>query len=608
MRRARFKAPCFCRGGGINLNDQQATTRKVHRGIAISPGVAIGPAFVSESAAVKIPVYYIDASLIEWELKRFHSAVNEAKSQVENMIRDMEVKLGPKDARIFKVHSQILEDSGFIEKVEEKVREEKINVEAALREIVTWYSAQIAELHNSTTRDITADIRDVGNRVIRNLMAHEKDHVMKREEQFILVSHELLPSDTVHLDKTKLLGVVTEVGGKASHAAILARSFGIPAVTGVDISSFPRRMGQIILDGRRGAVILYPNSADFARYEARREEFVRFKHMIYDREDGSAVTLDGTEIELLANMENFDALNEEELREIQGIGLYRTEFLFMDRNSFPSEDEQYQIYRSILNRIGPNKEVTFRTIDIGGDKKLSYFRTPEEANPVLGWRGVRISFEWPDVFIAQVRALLRAGAHGPVNIMLPMVTDLDEVRIADQYFLDVKDDLRRRKIPFGESTRLGIMVEVPAAAMDIENIVRETDFISIGSNDLVQYMLAVDRNNATVAEMYQPLNPAVLKIIHRVVRAGVDNGKKVSLCGEMAGNFNYSQLLLGMGLRCLSMAPFYVNGVKKIIRNTTIADCERIAGRSINMRTYKEIRTYLKRMNPLNPPRGGKTF
>jgi phosphoenolpyruvate-protein phosphotransferase (PTS system enzyme I) len=582
--------------------------RKIISGVPISPGIAIGPAFVSDSAAIKIPVFYIHKDQIENELKRFEKAVATAKEQIESMIQEMEIKLGSKDAMIFRVHSQILEDSNFIGKVEEKIREEKINVEAALREVITWYSAQIAAVHSSTAKDISADIRDAGNRVIRILMAHEKDNIIKREEQFVLVTHELLPSDTVHLDKTKLLGIVTEVGGKASHAAILSRSFGIPAITGVDISVFPATVGEVVLDGRKGAVILYPNGADTARYEERRKEFRHFKDTIYVKEEGEAVTQDGTEIELLANIENFDALYNEDFENVRGIGLYRTEFLFMDRNTFPSEDEQYEIYRSILQSTGPDKEVTFRTIDIGGDKKLPYFRTPEEANPVLGWRGVRISFEWPDIFIAQARALLRTGAHGQVNIMLPMVTDLEEVRTANRYFADIKGDLRKRGTPFGESTRLGIMVEVPAAAMDIDNIVHETDFVSIGSNDLIQYVLAVDRNNAKVAEMYQPLNPAILKIIHRVIRAGQNNGKKVSICGEMAGNFNYTQLLLGMGLRRFSMAPFYFSGVKKVIRNTTIADCERIAGRALNMRTMKEIRTYLKRMNFLSPPRGGKTF
>jgi len=582
--------------------------RKVIRGVPISPGIAIGPAFVSDTASIQIPFYNIDSNRIDAESERFHRAIDVSKQQIEEMIREMEVKLGTKDAMIFRVHMQILEDTDFRGKVEEKIREEKINVEAALREVVSWYSAQIAALQDLSARDQSADIRDVGNRVLRNLMAHEKDHVFKKKDLFILVTHELLPSDTVHLDKTKLLGIITEVGGKASHAAILARSFGIPAITGISISSLPRRMGQIVLDGRDGAVVLNPGTADLTRYEARRKEFILFKDKLTDEEDGEAVTLDGSSVELLANIENFNALHHDDFEDIRGIGLYRTEFIFMDRNSFPSEDEQYHFYRSVLEKIGPDNEVTFRVIDIGADKNLSYFKVPEETNPVLGWRGLRILFEWPDMFIAQLRALLRASAHGQVNIMLPMITELEEVRTANNYLLQIKDDLRKGGIPFSEATRMGVMVEVPAAAIDIVNIARETDFLSIGSNDLIQYLLAVDRNNAKVAEMYQPLNPSVLKVLHRVIRAAIDNGKQISMCGEMAGNFNYTQLLLGMGLRRFSMAPFYINGVRRIIRSTTIADCERIAGRALNMRTMKEIRTYLKRMNPLSPPPGGKTF
>jgi phosphoenolpyruvate-protein phosphotransferase len=314
----------------------------------------------------------------------------------------------------------------------------------------------------------------------------------------------------------------------------------------------------------------------------------------------TSTTQDGTPVDLLTNIENFEDINPVDYETLAGIGLYRTEYIFMNRNSFPSEDEQYQIYRSILERVGPDKEVTFRTIDIGGDKRLPYFKSPDEANPVLGWRGVRIYLEWPDIFLTQIRALMRAGVHGRVNIMLPMITTLEEVRLASGYFREMQDDLKKKYgSSIGENTKLGIMIEVPAAAWDIESIAMETDFISIGTNDLIQYILAVDRNNARVAEMYQPLSPAVLKVIHRVICAARDLGKKVSICGEMAGNFNYTQLLLGMGLRRFSMAPFYVNGVKQVLRATTIADAERVAGRALNMKIIEETKSYLKRVNPV---------
>ena len=352
------------------------------------------------------------------------------------------------------------------------------------------------------------------------------------------------------------------------------------------------------MDGREGTLIVSPNKDDKNHYESRREIFLQFKERLDALAHETPHTQDGTEVELLTNIENFEDINPVDYQTLSGIGLYRTEYIYMNRNSFPSEDEQYAIYRSIVERVGADKEVTFRTIDIGGDKRLPYFRSPEEANPVLGWRGVRIYLEWPDLFITQLRALLRAGAHGRVKIMLPMITSLEEVRIANEYFRNLVDDLRAVGVPGIEHIQLGVMIEVPSAAWDIDNIAHETDFISIGTNDLIQYILAVDRNNARVAEIYQPLNPAVVKVVHRVIRAGREAGRKVSICGEMAGNFNYTQLLLGMGLRRFSMSPFYVNGVKQVLRSTTIGDAERIAGRALNMKTMEEIKGYLKSVNP----------
>jgi phosphotransferase system enzyme I (PtsI) len=435
--------------------------------------------------------------------------------------------------------------------------------------------------------------------VIRNLLAHEHNHLMERTESFIMLTHELLPSDTAHMDVSKLVAVVTEVGGKASHAAILARSLSIPAVTGVALNTLPTDLGEVLVDGREGILIINPTQKDKDLYASKKEVFLKFKEKLLSRVHEMPATQDGTPIDILTNIENFEDINPVDYETLNGIGLYRTEYIFMNRNSFPSEEEQYQFYSTIVKRVGPDKEITFRTIDIGGDKKLPYFKAPDEANPVLGWRGARIILEWPDIFYTQVRALLRAGVHGWVNIMIPMVTDLEEVRCANRYFKEIQDDLRKHGIPYGENLKLGVMIEVPSAAWDIKNIVLETEFVSIGTNDLIQYILAVDRNNARVATKYQPLNPAVLKVIHWVIQAGVDAGKRVSICGEMAGNFNYTQLLLGMGLRSFSMAPFYVNGVKQVLRSTTIADAERIAGRALNMKTTEEIRTYLKSVNPL---------
>jgi len=578
--------------------------RTIIKGIPVSPGISIGPGFVSDTDAIKVPVYRITPHQIESELKRFHAALVDSKKQILELRQAIEEKLGQRDAMIFTVHLQLLEDSSLTDKVESKVREELLNIEAAIKEVIAWYSVQIEGLNDAVLGDKSADIRDVGKRLIQNLLAHEKCHLFARSSRYILVAHEFLPSDTARIDTSKLAAIIPEVGGVASHAAILARSLSIPAITGVVIKDLPPNLGEVIVDGREGALIINPNKSDKDHYESKREVFHQFQAKLKSMAYEAPFTQDGTAIDILTNIENFEDINPVDYETLKGIGLYRTEYIFMNRSSFPSEDEQYQIYRTIVERVGPDKEVTFRAIDVGGDKMLSYFKMPEEANPVLGWRGVRIYLEWPDLFICQLRALIRASAYGNVSIMLPMVTSLEEVRIVNQYFKEIQEDLRAEGKPIGDNIRLGIMVEVPAAAWDIENIARETDFISIGTNDLIQYILAVDRNNTRVAQIYQPLNPAVIKVIHKVIQAGRKVNKRVSICGEMAGNFNYTQLLLGMGLRRFSMAPFYVNGVKQVLHNTTIADAERIAGRALNMKTMNEIKSYLKSVNPLKITNG----
>ncbi|MHC4942122.1 MAG: phosphoenolpyruvate--protein phosphotransferase, partial [Planctomycetota bacterium] len=440
---------------------------------------------------IKIPVYRLTKKRVASEIERFHKAIEVSRNQLTDLQKEVEDKLGSKDAMIFAVHIQLLEDSNLRKKVESKVREDLLNIEAAIKEVISWYAAQIDELSDSVLSDKSADIRDVGNRVIRNLLAHEHNHLMERTESFIMLTHELLPSDTAHMDVSKLVAVVTEVGGKASHAAILARSLSIPAVTGVALNTLPTDLGEVLVDGREGILIINPTQKDKDLYASKKEVFLKFKEKLLSRVHEMPATQDGTPIDILTNIENFEDINPVDYETLNGIGLYRTEYIFMNRNSFPSEEEQYQFYSTIVKRVGPDKEITFRTIDIGGDKKLPYFKAPDEANPVLGWRGARIILEWPDIFYTQVRALLRAGVHGWVNIMIPMVTDLEEVRCANRYFKEIQDDLRKHGIPYGENLKLGVMIEVPSAAWDIKNIVLETEFVSIGTNDLIQYILAV---------------------------------------------------------------------------------------------------------------------
>ncbi len=568
---------------------------KIIRGIPVSHGIGIGPVFaVAESFPLDAPAYCVLPAAIPGELRRLKTALALARSDLARTREEAIKKVGEHDARIFLVHLQILEDPGFEEQIEKAVRDEGINAEAAVSALVRRYSAAFARLEDPLARDRATDVRDVGRRILQNLSRGADEIAATPDSPYILVTKELFPSDAARLDRRRLAGIITETGGKASHAAILARALGIPAVTGVrDVKRLVEHGGQrTIVDGREGTIVVAPTDETLARYRSRAALLDRMREALEAGPALPAVTKDGTEVEIFVNVENAGDVMPDDLGDLAGIGLYRTEFVYMDRASFPSEDEQFEVYRKVAERAAP-REVVFRTIDIGGDKRLPYFRVSDEDNPALGWRGYRISDEWPDLFIAQVRALLRASAHGNVRIMLPMITTVDEVRRASALVDDVKKDLRRRAIPAAENVPLGAMIEVPAAVLAVETILREVDFISIGSNDLIQYLLAVDRNNARVANLSQPLNPSVLRALQMVIDAARAVNKPVSLCGEMAGSFYCTLVLLGLGLRRFSMARHYVTGVGRLIRAVTLKEAEAAARRVMSFSTTGEVRAFL---------------
>jgi phosphotransferase system enzyme I (PtsI) len=410
----------------------------------------------------------------------------------------------------------------------------------------------------------------------------------------ILVTREMLPSDAAHVDRTRLAAIVTGSGGIASHAAILARSLGIPAVTNIDVAALPARGGHWIVDGSSGEVIVNASSRQLAQAERRSRDYLRFRAELMAGARGLVTTADGAAIELQLNVENFETLPDEAVADLRGIGLYRTEFLFLHRESFPSEEEQFQHYVAAIRRVR-DREITFRTIDVGGDKPLSYLHTPTEANPVLGWRGVRLSLEWPDMFYPQLRALLRASAHGRIRILLPMITMVEEFRRAREIVHEVQADLARHDIPHDARVPLGAMVEVPAAALGARTLAEEADFLSIGTNDLSQYALAVDRNNARVASLYQPFHPGLLEILKRVVEASGAAETPVGLCGELAGDPLATMLLLGLGLRSLSMSPYRIPLVKHVIGTVTLDDARAVATEAFEQGSTTDVTALLRR-------------
>ena len=568
---------------------------KTLRGIPVSHGIGIGPVFtIVESFPVDAPAYRLSREAVPGELERLDRAIAAAREDLAEIRENATVTVGEHDARIFLVHLQVLEDPSLQEQLGKAIREDLINAEAAVSTVIKRYSEAFAKLQDPLQRDRATDVRDVGRRILKNLSSAPVEEPKTPDAQYILVTHELYPSDAAHLRRDRLAGIITETGGKASHAAILARALGIPAVTGVRNAGLLARSGgcTTIVDGQVGTIVVNPTEETIERYQERANVLDQMRVALASGPAFPAVTKDGTEVDILINVENAGDVMPGDLGEIAGIGLYRTEFIYMDRQTFPSEDEQLEVYRKVVERVG-DREVTFRTIDIGGDKRLPYFSVSDEDNPALGWRGYRISDEWPDLFIAQVRALLRASAFGNVRIMLPMITTVEEVRRATAIVKDVAADLTRREIDHASKVALGIMIEVPAAAVSIDTLLKEVDFISIGSNDLIQYLLAVDRSNARVAGLSQPLNPSVLRTVQSVIRAARAAGKPVSLCGEMAGSFYCTLVLLGLGLRRFSMARHYVTGVGRLIRAVSIKEAEAVARRVLTFATTGEVKAFL---------------
>ena len=413
------------------------------------------------------------------------------------------------------------------------------------------------------------------------------------DEPVILVAHELLPSQALSLGSLPIAGIVTETGGGTSHAAILSRSRGIPAVSGViGITSDVRSGDQIIVDGRDGVVLVRPDREETMAYRKMQREFFDLKDKLVLNRDQPARTSDGSQIELLANINNVADAQAAQKVGATGVGLFRTEYLFLTHTDVPDEEEQYQHYRQIIED-SPNGSVTIRTLDLGGDKTVPYLGRRIEANPFMGWRSIRLSFEHPRLFEHQIRAILRAGRHGKVNMLFPMITTLEELRYVNRLVEETKRNLRREGVPFGEDVKTGVMVEVPAAAVCIDAILRETDFISIGSNDLIQYLVAADRDNPKVAHLCEPLSPAIFKVLQMILDACQRTGTPVTLCGEMAGQPRSVLALLGMGLRRFSMSPAFVPTIKALLASVSTAQAERFAHQVLQLKTSEEIRSYL---------------
>ena len=562
-------------------------------GLAASPGFGRGTAFVLR---LRMDLRSVKAELTRnspREIERFRAAVEKGIAQIEELKQRMSRFISKEEGALFDVHRLILEDPTIIEQIETKIRKERYVAEYAVSSVFEQHLQSFTQIEDEYLKERAADVRDVAQRLLENLSGiKEETLVIPREA--ILVADDLSPADLAVIERDRFRGIVLATGGVTSHASILAKSFEIPSVVAVDgLLESVRQGDSLIVDGNSGLVYTNPSEEVIKEYDRLEREYLAFNRELDALRELPAETQDGHRVSLYANIGLLSDLTLAQLHGSQGIGLYRTEIPFLAHRDFPSEEEQYTLYRRIVEAMG-GMPVTIRTLDIGADKYPAYVRRARvEPNPVLGWRSIRISLELAEIFKAQLRAILRVGTLGRVRLLLPMVSSLEEILRVKELLAEVKGELEREEVPFDSQMELGIMVEVPAAVQMASRLIREVDFLSIGTNDLIQYILAVDRSNRKVAGLYEPLHPAVLAALTHVIEVAKRQGKRVGMCGEMAGDPLCTLLLLGMGLDEFSMESLFIPVIKKIIRSVTYQAAKTSAQIVLQMDTVGEIKKYL---------------
>lgn len=566
-------------------------------GIGISPGIAIGKASIFKRQTVTLTgILLRNEGDILAEIKKFDNAVSASIIEVETIISNYDPSQGNAELKILEAHIELLSDSQIKEDVTDKISKEKKNANDALIEVIQNAVTLFKSMDDEYMSARAADIEDIGYRILKNLSSFNKTASQKYKAGTIIISDDLTPSDTITLDSTKVIGFATQVGGKTSHTAIIAKARGIPAVVGCgDPLSAIQDNDTIILDGQTGLVIINPGEDTIKQYEIKRNTWQQQYNLLKALKDVSAITADGISIKLLANVADADEMEHALEFGANGAGLFRTEFLFLGRDSFPTEDEQFEFYKAVTIK-SENKPVTVRTLDIGGDKQLPYFDFPEEQNPFLGYRAIRFCLDRKDIFITQLKAILRASAFGKLKIMFPMISNIKEIRSAKAILKEAKNELLKDNISFDLDIEVGIMIEIPSAAITADLLAREVDFFSIGTNDLTQYTLAVDRMNDKIKDLYDPFDPAVLRLISHVLEQGRKNNIEVSMCGELASDSRATLLLLGMGLTEFSMNASSIPQIKNIIINNGIKAAKKACEDVMNMNDSKSILNYLERI------------
>ena len=558
-------------------------------GILASPGIAFGKALLLKEDEIVINQGKISADQIDVEINRFLEARTKSAAQLE-AIKEMAGRtFGEEKEAIFEGHIMLLEDEELEGDIRSFIKDNKASADKAIYEVIEQYAKMMAELDDPYLRERATDFRDIGTRLVKNVLGIAVVNLSTIDEEVILVAKDLTPSETAQINLKYVLGFVTDIGGRTSHTSIMARSLELPAIVGTnDITARVNNGDMLILDGINNQIIINPTAEQLAEAKKFQAQFQAEKDELAKLKDLPAITLDGHQVEVCANIGTVKDTEGAIRNGAEGVGLYRTEFLFMDRDALPTEEEQFKAYKEVAEAM-PDQPIIVRTMDIGGDKELPYMNFPKEMNPFLGWRAVRIFFDREDIMHAQLRAILRASAFGKLRIMFPMIISVEEFRSLKATVEQLKAELRADGKAFDESIEVGIMIETPAAAVMAHHLAKEVDFFSIGTNDLTQYTLAVDRGNEMISAMYNPLSPSVQTLIKMVIDASHDNGKWTGMCGELAGDERATLLLLGMGLDEFSMSAISVPRIKKLIRNTNFEDVKAMADQALSYATAAEI-------------------
>lgn len=563
------------------------------KGIGASPGIAIGKALVVEENEIVIEKRAVTD--VEAEVKKLNDAVEVSKEELTAVKEKVAKEVGEEESEIFGAHLLVLEDPEFIGEAENKIKNEAVNAEYALNEVKDMFVAIFEGMDNAYMKERAADVKDVTGRVLIHILGIKVIDLSSLKDEVVLVAHDLTPSDTATMDKSKVLGFLTDIGGRTSHTAIMSRTLEIAAIVGLsDATKTIKDNDMVIFDGDTGEVFVNPEQSLIDEYTEKKRLFEEEKKELELLKGKKSVTTDGKHVELAGNIGTPNDIEGLIKNDAEGVGLYRTEFLYMNSDKFPEEDTQYEAYKAVLEGM-EGKPVVIRTLDIGGDKKLSYFEMEKEMNPFLGYRAIRLCLDKTEIFKTQLRALYRASVHGKLRIMFPMISSLEELLKAKEICNEVKKELSNEGIEYSKDVEIGMMIEVPSAAVISDILAKHVDFFSIGTNDLIQYTCAVDRMNQKISYLYNQFNPAVLRLINLVIKNAHAEGKWVGMCGESAGDQKMIPILLGFGLDEFSMSPISILRARKLVTSVSEADMKALANEVLSLSTAEEIEEYMEK-------------